>query len=210
MIIFGAGGFAKQLIPSLERLGVLQLCVFYDDVSDGSNSFIHQNFKVLKTEEALSAEIAKGNDEFVIALGNPATRKSMYEKAIGFNAKPRSIVDSQTSISNFGLDLGEGVVILEDVIIEPCNSIGKGTLLNLRVMVTHDCRVGNFCEISPGSMLLGGCEVGDNTFVGAGSIILPKVKVGKNCVIGAGSVVNKNLPDHSHVAGAPAKPLHLK
>lgn len=48
-------------------------------------------------------------------------------------------------------------------------------------------------------------EIGDYTFVGSGSYILPGVKIGKGCVIGVNSVVNRDVPDHTVVAGSPAR-----
>lgn len=51
-----------------------------------------------------------------------------------------------------------------------------------------------------------GCiEINDNVFVGANSTILYGVRVGSNVIIGAGSLVNKDVPDHSVVAGVPAR-----
>lgn len=47
--------------------------------------------------------------------------------------------------------------------------------------------------------------IGRYTFVGGGVTILPGVKIGEGCVIGVGAVVNKDVPDHSIVAGIPAK-----
>jgi acetyltransferase-like isoleucine patch superfamily enzyme len=48
-------------------------------------------------------------------------------------------------------------------------------------------------------------EVGDNVTIGMRSIILPGVKIGSNCIVGCASVVNRNVPDHSVVAGVPAR-----
>lgn len=48
-------------------------------------------------------------------------------------------------------------------------------------------------------------KIGAYTFVGGGSYIMPGVSIGKGCVIGVNSVVTKDVPDHSIVAGSPAK-----
>lgn len=47
--------------------------------------------------------------------------------------------------------------------------------------------------------------IGDYCFIGANAIIMPGVKIGNHCIIGAGAVVVKDVPDHSIVAGNPAK-----
>jgi acetyltransferase-like isoleucine patch superfamily enzyme len=41
--------------------------------------------------------------------------------------------------------------------------------------------------------------------VGSGATILSKVTVGEGAIVGAGSVVTKDVPDHTIVAGNPAK-----
>lgn len=47
-------------------------------------------------------------------------------------------------------------------------------------------------------------EIGEGAFIGMGSVILPNVRIGKHAVIGANSVVNRDVPDYSVAAGAPA------
>lgn len=48
-------------------------------------------------------------------------------------------------------------------------------------------------------------EIGPGSWIGAGAIILPGAKLGRNVVVAAGSVVRGTIPDHSVVAGVPAK-----
>jgi acetyltransferase-like isoleucine patch superfamily enzyme len=48
-------------------------------------------------------------------------------------------------------------------------------------------------------------EIGDGSWIGYGSVILPNVRIGKYVVVGANSVVMKDVPDHSVVAGSPAR-----
>lgn len=50
-------------------------------------------------------------------------------------------------------------------------------------------------------------EIGDGTWIGYGSVILPNVRIGKYVVIGANSVVVRDVPDHTIVAGTPAREI---
>lgn len=52
-----------------------------------------------------------------------------------------------------------------------------------------------------------GIVIGDGTWIGAGCRILDGVRIGRHAVVGAGSVVVKSVPDHTTVAGVPARPL---
>lgn len=48
-------------------------------------------------------------------------------------------------------------------------------------------------------------KIGNYCWIGGGAIILPGVEIGDNSVIGAGSVVTKNIPENSVAAGNPCK-----
>ncbi|SDI10867.1 acyltransferase [Nonomuraea jiangxiensis] len=48
-------------------------------------------------------------------------------------------------------------------------------------------------------------SIGSGSWLGAGAIILPGTVLGRQCVVAAGAVVRGCFPDHSVVAGVPAK-----
>ena len=47
--------------------------------------------------------------------------------------------------------------------------------------------------------------IGSGCWLGTGSIILPGTRLGRNVVVAGGAVVRGDIPDHSVVAGVPAK-----
>lgn len=47
--------------------------------------------------------------------------------------------------------------------------------------------------------------IGKSCVIGVGATILGGVHIGDYCVVGAGSVVTKDVPDHTIVAGNPAR-----
>ena len=53
-------------------------------------------------------------------------------------------------------------------------------------------------------------EVGAGTWLGAGAIVLPGARIGRNVVVAAGSVVRGEVPDHSVVAGVPARVVRTR
>jgi acetyltransferase-like isoleucine patch superfamily enzyme len=48
-------------------------------------------------------------------------------------------------------------------------------------------------------------SIGAGSWLGAGAIILPGTRIGRQCVVAGGAVVRGEFPDHSVVAGVPAK-----
>ncbi|HET6151503.1 MAG TPA: acyltransferase [Marmoricola sp.] len=48
-------------------------------------------------------------------------------------------------------------------------------------------------------------SIGSGSWIGHGAIILPGATIGRNVVVGAGSVVRGEVPDHTIVAGVPAR-----
>ena len=58
---------------------------------------------------------------------------------------------------------------------------------------------------TPPSETLLGPTVGDYTQISTGSVLLPGVKIGKHCVIGACSLVSKDVDDYTLAVGTPAK-----
>jgi len=209
MLIAGTGGFARQVLSTLRRLEIDKSCTWYNDVSADDSDYISKNYIVLRTAGEASEFLLKKNRKFHIATGGPDNRKTIWDKLIALGGIPAGLTDPTSSISPFDVTLGEGCTILQDVIIETGVNIGKGVLLNIRCLITHDCTVGDFSEISPAAILLGAVKTGSNCFIGAGAIILPGVTIGNSCKIGAGSVVTMNVADGQTVVGVPAKAILL-
>lgn len=53
-------------------------------------------------------------------------------------------------------------------------------------------------------------RIGDWCDIGAGAVILPGVSIGKGCLIGAGAVVTKDIPAFSVAAGVPARVIRSR
>ncbi len=205
MLIVGAGGFAKQILPVIDRLGLINEVVFYDDYSNNQTTLIARNFRVIKTETELKEYFSFGDLRFVIGVGGTLNRYTIYQKFCALGAEPFSLIDPLSTISSFEVRIEPSSCILQNVVIEPSSTIGKGCLINLNSLITHDVSIGEFTEISPGVSLLGASKIGKSVFIGAGAVILPKIEIGDNCVIGAGAVVNRSIPAGHRVAGVSAR-----
>lgn len=209
MIVAGAGGFALQLIPTLERLNKLHEVYFYVDAQVDADPIIERKYPVIRGIEALRRHWEHHSRDYTVAVGG-RSRELFHNKLLAEGGNPVSIIDPGSTISALETQIGRGTVILQDVLIEPGVEIGEGCLINVRATITHQVQVGRFVELSPGSILLGGASIGNNSFIGAAAVVLPKVKIGYDCIIGAGSVVHRDVPNADKVAGVPAKTLNSR
>ena len=205
MLILGAGGFAKQILPIIEKLGLIDEVVFYDDYSNDTTSLIARNFRILRSEKELIEYFNLGDFRFVNAVGGPLNRFTIHQKFCNLGAEPLTLIDPASTISSYEVTIESGCCILQNVVIEPSSTIAKGCIINLNSLITHDVSIGEFSEISPSVTLLGASKIGKSVFIGSGAIVLPKVEIGNNCIIGAGAVVNRSIPSGHRVVGVPAR-----
>jgi acetyltransferase-like isoleucine patch superfamily enzyme len=99
--------------------------------------------------------------------------------------------------------------------------VGPGVFLDLAAPVTIEAEA----VLAPRAMILTHGDVGNRMlagvvkrkegqvvlkrgcWIGAGAVILPGITVGEGAVVGAGAVVTHNVPDHTMVAGNPAREI---
>ena len=116
-----------------------------------------------------------------------------------------------------GLDLGtETVLTLGDGVV-----LGRGShvIADAKVTIGSDTYCGPYVYITSTNHSYDDPEepvgrqwprsepvtIGPGCWLGTGSVILPGARLGRNVVVAAGAVVRGEVPDHSVVAGAPAK-----
>lgn len=109
---------------------------------------------------------------------------------------------------SMGMKVGRNFKRLNGVVLDPSHcwliEIGDNVTMAPRVQVLcHDASTKTFLNYTK----IGRVIIGNNVFVGAASVILPGVTIGNDVVIGANSTVTHNVPDHTVVAGTPAKQI---
>lgn len=205
MLIIGAKGFAKEILEILYQLNQIDNLVFYDDVNMDYQKRLFNQFDVLHKIDEASSYFKNTDNKFTIGIGNPFLRKKLSNKFIDIGGVLTSTISPSAFIGTYDVEIGEGTNILSGATFSNSVRIGKGCIVYYNTIITHDCIIGDYVEISPSVNLLGRCKIGDYSKIGANSTILPDINVGENVIVGAGAVVTKDVADNTMIVGIPAK-----
>jgi sugar O-acyltransferase (sialic acid O-acetyltransferase NeuD family) len=205
MLIVGAKGFAKEVLEVLHQLDQIENIVFYDDVNNNVPEFLFKKFKVLTTFDQSKIYFNNVDPRFTIGIGNPILRKKLYDKFSSIGGLFTSTISPQASLGSYEVSIGIGTNILAGALFSNSTQMGIGGIVYYNSIITHDCIIEDFVEISPNATVLGRVKIDSYTHIGASATILSDVNIGKNVIIGAGSVVTKDVPDNCVVVGIPAK-----
>lgn len=205
MLVVGAKGFAKELAEVICQQNPAEHITFYDDISKEQEVKLFSLFDILRNEQSAADYFKQTDKRFVLGIGSPEWRYKLANKFLALGGQLTSVISPLANIGRFENNLGNGIAVMTNAVIEAGNTIGEGCLIHHAAFISHDVTVGQYCEISPSANLLGGVTVGDFCSIGTGAVILPKIKLGNNVIVGAGAVVTKDVLDNSMVAGVPAR-----
>lgn len=206
MVITGAGGFAKEILEVLVEKNSLEGLNFYDDVNPGAPDKLFDRFRVFHSLDEVKDHFSVDQDNtFVLGVGAPLGRFSLYQKFLSIGGKLVSVISPYAKLGHYENVYGDGCCILTQALTMSCVSLGKGCLVNVNCTIGHDCRLGDFVTLAPNVNISGNCVIGDFSNLGTNCVLLPNITVGKNVMVGAGCVVTKDVPDNSLIMGVPGK-----
>ncbi len=196
VVILGAGGHAAVIVDSMLEAGehALAACL------GASEESTILGVPVLPAETDPRTLGAEG---VFVAVGDNARRKRLVEEARGMGLELVNAVHPRAVVSRFA-ELGAGVAVMAGAVVNARSVIRDGCIVNTGASVDHDCRVGAYAHMAPGTRLCGRVELGEGVFLGVGACVLPEVRIGEWAVIGAGAVVRRDIPAGSRAWGVPA------
>ena len=198
MIIYGAGGHGKVVIDIARTAGVLIRLVIDDAVRDSELLGI----TVMDAHQFRWDNL--GVFEYLVAIGDNATRARLFNELRSRGGRPRSLVHPFSAISSAS-ELGAGIAVCAGAVVNPAAVVHENCIINTGASVDHDCIVEAHCHICPGVRLAGNVTIGSMTTVGTGASVLPGVRISQGCRIGAGAVVTRDLPPFVVACGVPAR-----
>ena len=186
IIIYGGGGHGKILIDLLRTLEIYPIAGIVDDGL------------------AVGAQIMG-----VPVLGGSAILPKLFEQGVHLAANAvGGIGDINTRINVFECLSKVGFTC--PTLVHPASfvesseaHVGFGAIINTGVIVSHDCTLGDYVNLSPGAILAGEVNVGSAVLVGMGVTVNLRVKIGGRARIGNGATVKQDVPENAIVhAGA--------
>jgi sugar O-acyltransferase (sialic acid O-acetyltransferase NeuD family) len=141
----------------------------------------------------------------VLPLVTPGYRRQVEREAIerGFRAFATAVDPTASTAST--ASLGEGTIICSGALIGAQASLGRHVCLNKGAIIGHHDELADYATLGPGATLCGNVSVGRGAFVGAGAVVNQALSIGANSVVGSGSVIRRDVPEHTLVAGNPAR-----
>jgi sugar O-acyltransferase (sialic acid O-acetyltransferase NeuD family) len=208
IIIFGAGGFGREVVELISQINSKQLTWeilgYIDDGIEIGKEF--NGYKVLGGLAYLNENISE-DTALVLAIGNPKTKEKIISKINNANIYYPVLIHPNVVMPSIDKDIsiGEGSIICAFTFISLNVVIGKHVLINVNCTVGHDAVIGNYSCLMPNVNVSGEVILGDRTYGGVGAKIINQVNVVPDVTIGAGSVVIKSIEVSGTVMGVPAR-----
>jgi sugar O-acyltransferase (sialic acid O-acetyltransferase NeuD family) len=203
LIIVGFSGFGKEIHWLAERRG-LSIAGFLDD-DPQTKGCTFRGAAVLGT----SAEWNRFGDVcFVIAIGNPRTRKNVYRQMMS-HGEPEfaTLIDPAAILESGQVTIGNGSIICAGTVVTTDVAIGNHCIINLNCTVGHDVVMRDFCTVAPLAAISGNCHFEELVEVGTGACIRQGLRLERGSVLGMGGVLTKDAPENTVLVGNPAKKL---
>ncbi len=207
LLIYGGGGHAKSLIDLIRLEGRYRIAGILDDGIPAGTLIL--NLPVLGGGEMLPVQRRKGVYQAVNAvggIGSIAPRLTVYKRLAeaGFQCvtvvHPRAFIEPNASVA-------DGCQVFFNAYIGSEVKVGFGTILNTGAIISHDCVLDEYVNISPGAILAGAVRVGEKALIGMGATINLGVSIGAGARVGNSAVVKADVPENGIVRAGGIWPI---
>lgn len=206
LVILGAGGLARELADAVAYINkntkTFEVLGYLDDEEELTGQKRLQ-LPVLGTVDWLAEN--KSDDLYAIAgVGDVYSREKLSRAAQKHSVRLATIIHPSALVGS-GSSIEAGAFIAAGCAITVNVSLGKCSLVNMHSTIAHDVNIGDYVSIHPGARISGEVSIGDYALIGTQAVILNRCTIGKGAVVAMGAVVAHDVPEHTLVAGNPAR-----
>lgn len=192
IILIGSGGNTRSCIDVIEVSSKYKIVGIVE--KNGVDFEENLGYPVIGVDDDLE-NIRSKYSIALISVGqikSAEIRLKLYKKLKKLNFKLPTIISPRAHVSSSS-KIGEGTIIMHDVLINANVKIGNNCIINNKSLIEHDSSIGDHSHISTGAIINGGVNIGAETFIGSGVITKEYISIGDNCVIGAGKLIKNDI-----------------
>lgn len=167
LLIIGAGAHAKVILEAALLQGAYDVLGFCVDAKPIGEQ-VFGDYTVV-SDAQLNALSGDPNVCFVVAIGDNEARQRFFEIAKN-KFTPATIIHPRAYVSPKAC-VAAGSVVLAGAIINTSASVGSNSIVNLGVILDHDCVIGNHVHLSPGTVVGSYGSVPDHYLTALGQVI---------------------------------------
>lgn len=199
--VFGAGGMGREIATMIELDTGLSPVI----VDDKQEQWCKNNSVPWVAEKDYNPKV---HGHPVLSFGDAKLRRkvanALKNKYPDITFPP--IVSKHSLIGN-RVNLGAGVVVMQNCIITCDATIEDFVQLNICTTIAHDTRIGSYVTTAPGVHINGNVTVEEDVYFGSNSCTVHGISIVAGTVIGAGATVTKTIQQQGTYVGVPAKLL---
>ena len=193
LLLIGGGGHCASCIDVIEQEGKFEIAGIIDKGIAGGSLL---GYPVQGNDDNL-LELRSSFDYVLITIGqikSPSIRIKLFELAKSHGYILPTVVSPRAYVSKHAL-IGEGTIIMHDVLVNSRAAIGRNCIINTKALVEHDAVIGDNCHVSTAAVINGGTIVRNGTFIGSNTVSIEYVETGENDFIKAGSLFKGYVND---------------
>jgi sugar O-acyltransferase (sialic acid O-acetyltransferase NeuD family) len=211
LVVIGAGGFGREVLDVIEAINdaggttPLEVVGVLDD-GDPDPELLRP-YGVSHLGPVSSLAQLDEDVEFVVAIGDPAVRRTVDHKLRASGRGSPVLVHPTAWVGRREVALGPGTIVCANVSITNHVTLGRHVHVNLNSTIGHDAVIDDYVTLSPLVAISGNVYAGECAFFGSGATVNPLLRIGERVRVGSGAAVVKDVDADQTVVGVPARRL---
>ena len=189
IILIGGGGHCHSCIDVIESSGSYNIAGIVEQPGKNKENSI-LGYQIIGYDNDL-AILRKHFDYALVTvgqIGSGIVRQKLFKYLKELDFILPVIISPLAYVSKHAA-IGEGTIIMHQVIVNAGAHIGNNCILNTKCLIEHDTVVGDNTHISTAAVLNGDSTIGSRCFVGSNATIVNGAKLPDDYFFKAGSLI---------------------